>query len=353
MSRKSKRRVTQTEIAKELGVSKSTVSLSFVGSKKVSADLRAKSLASAKSRGYKKTPLLSSAMSSIKKSRSPKEFLETIVLLNANKTKDAPEKYPIFSKYIRGVKAEASELGYGVYQTWLYENGNSPERMRKILESRGIRGGVIVGHINNKKLPDEYSPIWNAFKFVAAGTKTFNPTIDFISSDKFLIAQHVTDKIIKLGYKRPSMIIDEHFDEIVEGRTIGGFLRAQLNLPDGSRVPPFFKVKQAKRNPKLLADWLEKYRPDAVMCTSNSTSEWMETPEISSLISKYAVQINMERKSAENGWNAIDQNYELVGRFAVRKLFEILNATKSLSLSNVITATIVQPRWNRKLRLCD
>ena len=100
MATRNKKRITQTEIAKELGVSKSTVSLAFVSSKKVSEELRKKILDFAKKRGYKKNPLLSSAMSSIKKSRSDFDFLETIVLINANQTKDAPEKYPIFSRYI-------------------------------------------------------------------------------------------------------------------------------------------------------------------------------------------------------------------------------------------------------------
>ena len=121
MAGRTKKRITQTEIAKELGVSKSTVSLAFVSSKKVSEELRKKILDFAKKRGYKKNPLLSSAMSSIKKSRSDFDFLETIVLINANQTKDAPEKYPIFSRYINGVNIEAKELGYGVYYVWLYE----------------------------------------------------------------------------------------------------------------------------------------------------------------------------------------------------------------------------------------
>lgn len=347
MARKPKRRVTQTEIAGDLGVSKSTVSLAFSGSGKVSARLRRKILDYARKRGYKKDHLLSSAMSSIKRSRKSGDYLETIVLINANADRNVPERYPIFSKYIEGVKTGARELGYGIYPVWLYEN--PPGRLRRILESRGIRGGIVVGHAGGKKLPPEYSEVWRNFKFVAAGTKTFSPAIDFVSSDKFLIAQYVTNKIIKMGYRRPSMIIDEHFDEIVEGRTIGGFLRAQLTLDEDCRVPPFFKVRQAKQNRKILSDWLEKYKPDAVMCTSNSTSEWMSTPAVSSLISKYAVQINMELKSAENGWNAIDKNYELVGCFAVRKLFEILNTAKSSSMRKAVTATIVQPRWNRKL----
>lgn len=341
--------VSQTRIAAELGVSKSTVSLAFGTSKKVSPQLRAKILDYARRLGYEKNPLLSAAMSSIKKTYSGGRFLETIVLINANEKRDAPEKYPIFAQYIKGVEDGSRELGYGVYRVWLYEKSVSPARLRKILESRGIRGGVIVGHIGDKKLPSAFDEIWKNFKFVAAGTMPFSPPMDFVSSDKFLTARYVTDKIIKLGYKRPSMIIDERIDEIVEGRTLGGFLRAQLALDESDRVPPFFKVKQAKRNPKLLADWLEKYRPDAVMCTSNSTSEWMAEPHIAELISRFAVQINMELKSADNGWNAIDKNYELVGRFAVRKLFEILNAQSSPSERGVLTATIVRPRWNKNM----
>ncbi len=49
----------------------------------------------------------------------------------------------------------------------------SQARLRKILESRGIRGGVVVGHIGDKKLPPAFGEIWKIFKFVAAGTMPF------------------------------------------------------------------------------------------------------------------------------------------------------------------------------------
>lgn len=90
--------VSQTRIAAELGVSKSTVSLAFGTSKKVSPQLRAKILDYARRLGYEKNPLLSAAMSSIKKTYSGGRFLETIVLINANEKRDAPEKYPIFAQ---------------------------------------------------------------------------------------------------------------------------------------------------------------------------------------------------------------------------------------------------------------
>ena len=52
---------------------------------------------------------------------------------------------------------------------------------------------------------------------------------------------------------------------------------------------------------------------------------------------------------AKDGWIAIDKNYELVGRLAVRKLFELLNTPARLKDINVPTATIVQPSLNKSI----
>ena len=334
------------DIAERAGISKAAVSLALAGSKKVSIQTRRKIRALADKLGYKRNPIISSVMSQIK-SGGEKKFLETIVLINANKAKDAPQKYPIFSKYIDGVKFESAEIGYAVYEIWLYEKSLGAQRLETILNSRGIRGGIIVGHADDTTLPSKFSNIWSKFKFVSAGIRTRNPVFDFISADKFLIAHFATANIIKSGYKRPALAIDEHIDEVVEGRFIGGFLRAQLALPESARIPPFLEVSKARRNPKAFFEWISKNKPDAIFSISNTTSEWLETPEISGKISPSIDIIQLERRSESGEWLAIDHNYELVGRLAVRKLFEILNAPQTSMRTP--TATIVQPDWNKKL----
>ncbi len=334
------------DIAKCAGISKAAASFALSGSKKVSEQTRKRVREIADKFGYKRNPILSSVMSQIKNG-SDKKFLETIVLINANKSKDAPNKYPIFSKYIDGVKSEAAEMGYAVYEIWLYDKAQDSKRLEIILQSRGIRGGIIIGHADDTVLPPKFSNIWSKFKFVSAGIRTRSPVFDFISADKFLIAHFATTNIIKSGYRRPALVIDEHIDEVVEGRFIGGFLRAQLSLPEISRIPPFLDVAKARKTPKVFFDWILKHKPDVIFSISSTTSEWLIKPEISGKIPNCIDIIQLERKSESGEWLPIDQNYELVGRLAVRKLFEILNAPQSER--RMPTGTIVQPDWNKKL----
>ena len=337
------RSVSMQDIADKLGISKGSVSLALNDSKKISEETKQKVREIAISLGYKRNALVSSVMAGLKGSKT-NQFLETIVLINANKAEDAPTKYPIFSKYIDGIKDEAKILGYAIYDVWLHDKRLNPSKLQRILESRGIRGGIIIGHVDDNILPDKFAPIWQNFKFVSAGLKTFNPILDFISADKFLIAHYATKKIVERGYKRPALILASHIDELVECRFIGGFLRAQLDLPEEDRIPPFVDVELADKSPKILYDWLKARKPDVIFSISNSTSEWFR--ERATAIPQDLPVIHLERKFGKNEWIGIDQNYEMVGRIAVRKLFTALNAPVYLKDADVRTATIVLPKWN-------
>ncbi len=335
--------VTMRDLAEELKLSKGTISLALNDSKKISEKTKARVRRVAQKLGYKRNALVSSVMAGLKGTKNS-QFLETIVLINANKYNDAPTKYPIFSKYISGIKNESKILGYVVYEVWLHDKTLNPSKLHAILNSRGIRGGIIIGHVDDNILPEKFSLIWENFKFVSAGLRTSNPILDFISADKFLIAHHATKKIIELGYKRPALLLAEHIDELVEGRFVGGFLRAQLNLPESDRISPFLNIAEAEKKPQILYDWLKKSKPDVIFSISNSTSEWFR--EHATAIPETLPVIHLERKFGKDEWVGIDQNYEMVGRIAVRKLFTALNAPVYLKDEDVRTATIVLPKWN-------
>jgi len=338
---KPQKKISLREIAEKLGISKAAASLALNGSKKISEPTKVKVRKLAQKLGYSKNALVSSVMAGLK-GTGGERFLETIVLVNANKNRDAAKKYPIFSKYIAGINSEARALGYAVYEVWLHDPRMNPTKLQRILESRGIRGGIIIGHVDDNILPDKFAPIWQNFKFVSAGLKTFNPILDFISADKFLIAHYATKKVIARGYKRPGLVLAEHIDELVEGRFVGGFLRAQLALPEPDRIPPFLET-----DVKKLYRWLEKYNPDVIFSISNATSEWFK--EKATAVPRGMPVIHLEMRCEASEWIGIDQNYELVGRIAVRKLFTALNAPFYLKDADVRTATIVLPKWNNPL----
>lgn len=335
--------VSLQRIADDLGLSKVSVSLALNESPKISAATKKRIVAYAKKIGYVKNALLARVMSNIR-SRTPNGFIETIVLLNANKLEDAHARYPIFSEYIRGIKSEATKLGYSVYEIWLHNKSLTADKLHRVLDSRGIRGGIIIGHIDDDSLPSRFGSVWNDFKFVSAGLRTSNPVLDFISADKFLIGYHAMIKIIKNGYKRPALVLDEKIDELVEGRFVGGVLRAQLQLKEDSRIVPFLAVEKARKNSKIFFDWLSAHSPDAIFSLSSKTNEWLKS--VRHLIPKATELIILEDSLKNPQWIGMDKNYEMVGRLAVKKLFDLLNRPVYLRGESVPTATVIAPKWN-------
>ncbi len=339
---KKQKRVSMKDIADKLGISKVCVSLALKGAKNISSKTKKRVLDAACEMGYQKDALLSSVMSNIRM-RGANGFCETIALINANKDESAPEKYPIFAKYISGIRAEAQDAGYALYEVWLHDRKLTPHKLDGIMKARGIRGGVILGHTSDDSLPGGFSEIWRDFKFVSAGIKTDNPMVDFISADKFLIARRAAEKAIEKGSKRLGFVLDSAIDDLVDGRFSGGFLRAQLMLPESARIPPFLDVAGAKKDAEIFYRWLKKYKPDSILSLSNQTGEWLESKAVRLPKNLYIIRIDSPTDSAD--WVGLDGNYELVGRMAVRRLSELLNRRASSGEIGAATSTVISPKW--------
>lgn len=329
------------DIAEKLGISKVCVSLALKGARNISEETKKRVLETACEMGYQKDALLSNVMSKIR-ARNPDDFCETITLINANKDKFAPEKYPIFSKYISGIRAECGELGYALYEVWLHDRTLSPHKLDGIMKARGIRGGIILGHTSSDSLPCGFSEIWHDFKFVSAGIKTDNPLVDFISADKFLIARRAAEKAMERGSRRLGFVMERAIDDLVDGRFSGGYLRAILLLDENSRIPPFLDVEKAKIDPQIFYDWLKKYKPDAILSLSNQTGEWLESGAV--CLPKNLPIIRIDSRKENDEWVGLDGNYELVGRMAVRRLSELLNSRATSGIC-ATTATVIAPKW--------
>ena len=318
------------------------VSLALRGRGGVSERLRSEVLREAERIGYRRDAALCRAMSFVK-TRRRGAFCETIALLNANKNPRAFYEHPTLPEFVRGIERGAKRLGYGVDRFWLYENGMGPERLAKIFRSRGIRGGIILGHVSADSLPIGFSEIWRNFKFVSAGIKTNNPMVDFVSADKFLIARRAAEKAIEKGCKRLGLVLEKSVDDIVDGRFSGGFLRAQLALPEKERIPPFLEVAEAKENPKIFYAWMKKYKPDSILSISNQTREWLESDSVT--LPEDIGIICIDTPNYGHEWVGLDQNYELVGKMAVRRLSDLLNRSASSGSFGVTTATVIAPKW--------
>ena len=339
---KSNKRATMADIANVLGISKASVSFAMKGSPKISKKLRTKILNTANKLGYKKNPMLSAVLSTIKNQEKNK-FFGCIALINANPKRDAFIKYPIFEKYANGVKAEAKKLGFSIFEVWLHSPNLNPTKLKEILDARGITGVLVLGHTNSNVFTREYIDIFKTLKVVSIGVKIKNLDTDCVCADKFRIAHHATTKVISLGFKRPALVLSEEIDSIVEGRFSGGFMSAQLLLSERNRIPPFLKLSLAIKKPKIFSDFISKYKPDVILSFSEHTNETLE--RINARIPSTITQIRLESTSEKHDWQAIDLNYEAVGATAMKQLADYVNRPLKNELYDVSLMTIISPKW--------
>lgn len=338
------KRTTLSDIAKALGLSKSAVSLAMNDSPMVSKQTRKLVADTALKMGYVKNELVSSMMSSIKRTGG-KKFSETIALVNGNQDEFALTNHPTLPRYCEGIREEAARLGYSINEFWLHRPRLTGESFSRMLRSRGIRGGIILGHSFGNVFPPSFKCVWKNFYFVSAGIKTHDPNLEMVSADHYAIAYHAMLNAIQKGYKRIALIIDEYIDNLVDGRFVAGFLRAQMGLPTENKIPPFTE-SLPDGDTKNLDAYLQKYNPDAILYLLDRTRKSLENSAV--FKHKKIAMIQLERRNTNidiPNWIGMEQNNDIVGKVAMRRLADMLSRTSAVVGENANVLTLIPPSW--------
>lgn len=335
-------KTTLADIAERLGLSKSAVSLALQNSKCVSAQTRKTVAKTAREMGYVRNELVSSMMASIKRGVHGK-FSETIAVLNGNSDERALKKHPTLPKYYAGIKDEAKRLGYCVNEFWLGDPNLKPSALARAMRSRGIRGGVVIGHSANNVFPDEFAVIWRDFYFISVGIKTQNPTLEMVSADHYAITYRAVRKLLERGFKRPALVLDRHVDGLVDGRFVAGFMRAQCDLAQPDVVRPFTMMDTDAGYAAKMRRWLLQSKPDVILYLLDSerlTIEGFGDPNLCAI-----PLVQLERRGYVADWCGMEQNNDTVGRVAIRRLCDVLNRNCTRSGEERNLVTLVPPTW--------
>ena len=336
-----KRRISISDIAKQTKLSKASVSFALRNSPMVSKQTRKKVQEVAKEMGYQNNAVVSSLMSKLRK-KNLTSFVETIAIVNGNSDEFALERHPTLPTYYQGIKKEANRLGYAINEFWLHSDDFKRKNIARIFHSRGIRGGIILGHTFGNEFPKYFEKILHEFYFVSAGIRTYNQSLEVVASDDFLISYKAFVEAVALGYKRIAIVLDEYIDDLVGGTLIGGFLRAQLKNKKAN-IPPFMESEQSPYFKNALQEWVEQYKPDAILFLLNTTREILKNI---SFIKKNKIKlIQLERRSKIKDWIGIEQNNDVVGRVAVRRLADMLNRNSTIIGENSNMITLIKPTW--------
>ncbi len=331
-------RPTLQHIADAAGVGKSTVSLALRNDPRLLEATRQRIQAIAEKLGYKANPTVAALMAQLRASRTQK-FQATLGLINASSERDKLSEFQTFRDWVSGCKHRGSQLGYALDEFWLWEPGIDAKRLANILNSRGIRGLIVTGVLNDGLLSAEFSPIWTQFACVVVGVRTTRPKLHCASNDQYATSLDSFQEAIALGYQRPGLVIERKVDENLNGRFSAGFLMGQLQLSAANRIPT---CDFNREDPKSFEEWFSKHQPDVIITLHAELKAWL--PKLKITVPEQVGLIHLDRNVDMTDWAGMNQNNDHVGVAALDMLVGALHRAE-FGIPSFAKSMMIESDW--------
>lgn len=333
--------VTMSDIAREAGVSKNTVSLALRHDPQIPPETRQRIEAIAKRLGYSKNPTVAHLMAELRQARNT-PFRATLALLNANRDSLAFTRHPTIPNYVAGCYRRASQMGYALDVFWMFDPKWRSGKLLQTFRSRNIRGVMIVGAMDDIQLPSEYLPIYEQYPCIVTGHRSLKPALSFACTDHHMLGFQAFEHAIRVGYKRPALVLDEVIDKITAGRISSGTFIMQQQLPKEDRTQPFFAVNQARKNPELFRKWLSREKPDVIYTLYTVVREWVESSGLR--IPEDIGMMQLEWRAKEPEWAGMRQHNDIVGEAAVDMVISMIHSGER-GIPAFPRATLIGSTW--------
>lgn len=330
-----------SDIARAAGVSKNTVSLALRNDPQISPKTRAHIERLAAQMGYQKNPTVAHLMAQLR-ADTASGHKATLALLNANEDPQAFRTHPTIPTYVKGCQRRAAQNGYSLDEFWLHDPNLDGESLNKVLRTRDIRGVLIVGLMNGNRLPNRFLATWEEFPCVVTGVRTRDPALSFACTDHHMLTLRAVENALRLGYRRPGLVLDDVIDRLVEHRFTAGFQIARQQLPSTARLKPFYAVTKARNNLALFRKWLEQEKPDVILTLYHVVHRWVEA--LGLRVPDDIGLIQMEWRADHAHWAGMDQHNAVVGEAAVEMVISMIHNGER-GIPSFPRATLIGSTW--------
>lgn len=322
-------------IAQEAGVSRMTVSMALRGHPRVALETRERIKKIAARQGYTPDPNLIQLMGYLRRRDISKEE-PVIALLNGQRRpiKELSAEARLIRK---GAIERAEALGFKTDDFWLHEPKMRVERIVQILQTRGIRGIVVLPV---ESLRDVFMLPQKEFMGVAtcsvAAKLGFNQV-----HPHFYQSMHLgVSSLVKNGFNRIGFCVTKAEDERSNHLYECYLTWYQQGIPAEDRIPALHEKEITKDS---LLRWVKANNPDVVFSTNAQHYQWLQQGgyEIPGDISFALLG------SAEEGLDSIarvDIGYRKIGATAVDILKAKL-ANEPLGPTDNPVVTLVRGEW--------
>ncbi len=260
---------TQNDIARELGVSKMTVSRALRGGRHVAADLRERILQTADALGYQPDPDIAKLMTHMRRRRRTAPT-RTLAFIWAERSSQEIEQSSWSQQLVLGARQQAQRLGFELEEFHLAARGMSGRRLSGILEARGIPGFVLSPLISRSR--GHVSMQWEKFCSVVIGLGYARPALHRVHHHHYLGMMTALRMLRKQGVKRIGFYCGSTINERMFRAWSASFLAHHpLARPGG-----LLALRKAPSRSDFLA-WLEKEKPEIVIDGGHVVLPWLES----------------------------------------------------------------------------
>jgi LacI family transcriptional regulator len=256
------------EIALRAGVSHTTVSLALRNHPRVSIATRERILKLADGLGYRPNALVSALMGQVRTNRRVTAH-EVLGFLSSGRTPDHWRQHRSFVQNFEGAQARADSLGFRLEPFWLGPLGRDATAIAKVLQARGIRGGILGPFL----VP--HGPVnfdWDHLATVAIGYSFTQIALSRAASHHVNGMLTLFRELSALGYRRIGLALTRQDMIRVQHYWLAGLLTGQ-SLYGGQAVPAFLFEGEAEKS-RLFA-WWEENRPDVVVSVGWEVYRWL------------------------------------------------------------------------------
>lgn len=256
--------MTQEDIAKAVGVHRTTVSLALQNHPNISAATRSTIKTIADRMGYSPDPMLS-ALAAYRNQQRPHSFQGNLAWIANNIAPFDWRKVSVFKQSHDGATACAKTYGYMLETFDLQQEGMTPERLAGILRSRNITG-ILVGPQPraNMELP---SFPWENFSAVTFGYTLVNPELHCITATQYRATLMTMRKMYELGYRNIGFGFTTKLDERIDHNALAAYLAETYLHGCKNLILPM--RENGLCTSKDLVRWIEKAHPDALIVSAD------------------------------------------------------------------------------------
>lgn len=311
------KRITQQDIARALGLNRSSISLAFSNHPSIPEKTRERILAKAEAMGYRPDPMLSALAAYSKHNRST-NFQGTLIWLHSSLTFNYKNSIT-YSQHHLGAKSRALKHGYLLKALDINVKGMSPQRISSILMARNVQGILVCPqplHIH------EVSLQWKNFSALTFGYSLKSPNLNKACATHYHSTMTLTTRLRELGYRRIGFYLDDLTDRRTDHTYLSGFVTNCHTNPTEIFIPPLVYPRKKLHSQSLL-EWIKQHQIDVVMTDNTNTVTFLRqngirVPEDIG-VACYALRT---RQTDISGWY---ENSIGVGESAVDFLIEMIH----------------------------